>query len=484
MSKKHTNHLILFYLPLKKVTSIRWKKYYNDLQEAITGTQQDFTKGSIRRAIFLLSIPMVLEMIMESVFAVVDIFFVSKLGAEAVATVGLTEALLTIIYAVGIGFAMGATALVSRRVGEKDYKAAATAGFQAILIGTLSSIPIMLAGIFFAKDLLLMMGASEDILENYSDYMAIMLGTNIVIMLLFINNAIFRSAGDAVIAMRVLWFANILNIILDPCLIFGLGPFPELGIKGAAIATSTGRGIAVLYQIYLLAKGSKRIRILYENIKVVPKVMWKLIVISSGGIGQYLIATASWVAMVRIISIFGSEVLAGYTIAIRIIIFALLPSVGVSNAAATLVGQNLGANEPDRAERSVYSTAKINTIVMGLIGAILFIFPGFFFRIFMQDPLVIENGAVCLRIIAAGFIFYGLGMVMVNSFNGAGDTRTPIWINFFCFWLLEIPLAYFLSVNTELEQNGVYIAILVAESAMTISAFLLFRKGKWKLKKV
>lgn len=484
MSKQHKNHLILFYLPVKKVTSIRWKKYYSDLQEAITGSQQDFTTGSLRRAIFLLSIPMVLEMVMESIFAIVDIFFVSKLGAEAVATVGLTEACLTIVYAIGIGFAVGATALVSRRIGEKDPKAAATAAFQAILIGVFVSIPLMLVGIFFSKDLLSMMGASDEILENYTSYMTIVLGANLVIMLLFINNAIFRSAGDAVIAMKVLWFANILNIILDPCLIFGLGPFPELGIKGAAIATSTGRGLAVLFQIYLLVKGSKRIRILYENIKMVPKVMWRLVVVSSGSIGQYLIATASWVVMVRIISVFGSEVLAGYTIAIRVIVFALLPSVGVAHAAATLVGQNLGAKLPDRAEKAAYDTGKLNSILMGMLGVLLFIFPAFFIQVFIKDPLVIEYGAFSLRIIAIGFLFYGMGMVLVNSFNGAGDTRTPIWINLFCFWLLEIPLAYFLATYTALEQNGVYISIVVAETAMTIAAWVLFRRGRWKEKVV
>mgnify|MGYP006291814531 CR=1 FL=1 len=486
MNKKYkkNRHILLFYLPISKINPFRWKNFYKDLNEAISGTDQDFTKGSLRRAIFLLSIPMVLEMIMESIFAIVDIFFVSKLGAEAVATVGLTESLLTIVYALGIGFAMGATALVSRRIGEGDANAAATSGFQAILVGLILSMLISLTGIFFSKDLLELMGASETIIDRYSGYLSIMMGTNAVIMLLFINNAIFRSSGDAVTAMRVLWFANILNIVLDPCLIFGLGPFPELGIEGAAIATSIGRGLAVIVQFYLLFKGSSRIRLNRENFRIIPKVMGRLIRLASGNIGQYLIATASWIGMVRIISIFGSEVLAGYTIAIRIIIFALLPTIGISHAAATLVGQNLGAGEPDRAEKSVWSTGRINMIVLGLIGLVLVIMPGSFIRMFIQDPEVIIYGAACLRIISYGFLFYGFGMVLVNSFNGAGDTVTPVWINLICFWIIEIPLAYYLAIHTGFNEKGVYFSIVIAETLMTLMAFMIFRRGKWKLKQV
>lgn len=483
-NNKKARHIFLFYLPVKKINPFRWKNFYKDLNEAISGSEQDFTKGSLRRAIFLLSIPMVLEMVMESIFAIVDIFFVSKLGAEAVATVGLTESLLTIVYALGIGFAMGATALVSRRIGEGDAKSAATSGFQAILVGFALSTVIALAGAFFSKDLLRLMGASATIVEEYSGYLAIMMGTNAVIMLLFINNAIFRSSGDAVTAMRVLWFANILNIILDPCLIFGLGPFPELGIEGAAIATSIGRGLAVIYQFYLLIKGSSRIRLSRENLRIIPAVMGRLIRLASGNIGQYLIATASWIGMVRIISIFGSDVLAGYTIAIRIIIFALLPTVGISNAAATLVGQNLGAGKPGRAEKSVWGTGRINMVVLGFIGLVLIALPDTFIRMFIQDQEVIRYGAACLRIISYGFLFYGLGMVLVNSLNGAGDTLTPVWINLICFWIIEIPLAYYLAVHTGLNEKGVYFSIVIAETIMTLMAFVIFRKGKWKLKQV
>jgi len=485
MKNNHkARHFLLFYLPVKKITAFRWKNFYRDLYEAISGSEQDFTQGSLRRAIFLLSIPMVLEMLMESIFAIVDIFFVSRLGADAVATVGLTESLLTIVYSLGVGFAMGATALVSRRIGEKDPEAAATSGFQAILIGVVLSVPLAIAGIFYAGDLLELMGASPALTESYSGYLRIMLGSNVVIMLLFINNAIFRSAGDAVIAMRVLWFANILNIILDPLLIFGIGPFPALGIEGAAIATVIGRGLAVIYQFYLLFRGSARIVIRKSNFRVMPIVMARLVRLSSGNIGQYLIATASWIGMVRIISEFGSEVLAGYTIAIRIIVFALLPTLGISNAAATLVGQNLGAGKPDRAEKSVWGTGKINLVVLGMIGLMLVAIPDFFIGMFISDPAVLKSGSACLRIIASGFLFYGFGMVLVNSFNGAGDTMTPLWINLFCFWVVEIPLAYFLAITSGVGENGVYYAILIAESLMTITAFVIFRRGKWKLKVV
>ncbi|MBU2651026.1 MAG: MATE family efflux transporter [Bacteroidetes bacterium] len=485
MKNNHkARHFLLFYLPVRKITTFRWKSFYRDLYEAISGSEQDFTQGSLRRAIFLLSIPMVLEMLMESIFAIVDIFFVSRLGADAVATVGLTESMLTIVYSLGVGFAMGATALVSRRIGEKDPEAAATSGFQAIIIGVVFSVPLAIAGIFYAGDLLELMGASPELIESYSGYLRIMLGSNVVIMLLFINNAIFRSAGDAVVAMRVLWFANILNIILDPLLIFGLGPFPELGIEGAAIATVIGRGLAVIYQFYLLFRGSTRIVLRKKNFRIIPNVMTRLIRLSSGNIGQYLIATASWIGMVRIISEFGSEVLAGYTIAIRIIIFALLPTLGISNAAATLVGQNLGAGKPDRAERSVWGTSKINVVILGMIGLMLVAIPEFFIGMFIGDPAVLKSGSACLRIIASGFLFYGFGMVLVNSFNGAGDTMTPLWINLFCFWVVEIPLAYFLAITSGIGENGVYYAILIAESLMTITAFVIFRRGRWKLKVV
>lgn len=455
---------------------------WRSIREAIAGTDQDFTSGSLRRAIFLLSVPMVLEMVMESVFAVVDIFFVSRLGSDAVATVGITESLMTIIYSIAIGLSTATTAIISRRIGEKRPKDASVAAVQAVAVGFGVSIIFSLVGIFFAKDLLRLMGASPEMINEGYMYPAIMLGSNAVIMLLFIMNAVFRSSGDAAISMRVLWFANIINIILDPCFIFGLGPFPELGVKGAAVATTIGRGLAVLFQIYILLRGKKRIKVGLEHLKIDFGVMKRLVKLSFGGIGQSLIATSSWIGLVRIIAIFGSQVLAGYTIAIRIIIFALLPSWGMSNAAATLVGQNLGAKKPDRAEKSVWVTGFLNLIFLGVVGIIMSIFSRFFVGLFINEAEVIEKGSIALSIISAGFIFYGFGMVIVQAFNGAGDTITPTRINLFCFWLLEIPLAYFLAMHTKAEVTGVYIAIVAAESMLTIIGIIIFRRGKWKLR--
>ncbi|HUS86247.1 MAG TPA: MATE family efflux transporter [Bacteroidales bacterium] len=460
------------------------KKIYKDLFEAISGTEQDFTEGKLSRAIFLLSIPMVLEMIMESIFAVVDIYFVSKLGPDSVATVGITESLITIVYAIAIGLSMATTSIVSRRIGEKDPGEAGRTAFQSIITGLFASLLIAIPGFIFASDLLRLMGANDLIIRELSGYTKIMLGGNVVIMLLFIINAVFRSSGDAAISMRVLWIGNIINIILDPCLIFGWGPFPELGIAGAAVATTTGRGVAVIYQFYLLFRGNKRVRILALHIGVNFRLIGKILKISLGGIGQNLIATSSWVALVRIISVFGSEALAGYTIAIRIVLFALLPSWGVSNAAATLVGQNLGAKKPERAERAVWVTGWVNMILLGIIGAILIIYPGRFISFFIDDPQVMESGILGLKIISAGFIAYGLGMVLVNSFNGSGDTVTPAKINLVAFWLIEIPLAYFLAIKSGMNEKGVFIAIVIAETIMTIIAWMIFRRGKWKLNEV
>ncbi|MCD4732528.1 MAG: MATE family efflux transporter, partial [Bacteroidales bacterium] len=423
-------------------------------------------------------------MVMESIFAVVDIYFVSRLGAEAVATVGITESLVTIVYAIGIGLSMATTALVSRRIGEKNPEGAAKAAFQSIITGLFVSLMIAIPGIIYASELLQVMGASEEIYANMSSYTAIMLGGNAVIMLLFIINAVFRSAGDAAISMRVLWVANIINLILDPMLIFGIGPFPELGVMGAAIATDTGRGLAVIYQFYLLFKGNGRVKLLVSHISLHWQTIRSLLKLSMGGIGQNVIAMSSWIGLVRIISEFGSEAIAGYTIAIRIIIFSLLPSWGISNAAATLVGQNLGAKKPDRAEKSVWAVGKVNMISMGIISVILILFPSAFIRLFIDDPAVIFSGAASLRILAYGFILYGLGMVMVQALNGAGDTLTPTKINFFCFWLLEIPLAYFLALSLGVGETGVYYSIVIAESVMTIAAVWYFKRGKWKVKEV
>ena len=466
------------------ITINRIKSLLSDIREAISGTDKDFTTTKLSKAIILLSIPMVLEMIMESIFAIADIFFVSKLGNDAIATVGLTESMLTIIYSIGMGLSMATTALVSRRIGEKKPYDASVAAVQAIIAGAFVSLLIGIPGILFAKDLLKLMGASSEMIEQGHLYTSILLGSNIIIMLLFIINAVFRSSGDAAISMRVLLLANIANIILDPIFIFGFGPIPAMGIKGAAIATSIGRGIAVIYQFYKLFNGNGRIKIFKRALRFNLKVMQNLIKISLGGIGQSLIAHSSWIGMVRIIAIFGSTALAGYTIAIRIIIFILLPSWGISNAAATLVGQNLGANKPERAEKAVWTTGYINMILLGIVSIIFIIEPHFFMRLFINDIDVINSGAIGLRIISIGFIFYAMGMVMIQAFNGAGDTRTPTIINIICFWIIEIPLAYFLARVNGMNEYGVYIAIIIAESIMTLIAIWLFKKGNWKTKKI
>lgn len=471
-------------LSLSRLRNINSKEIWQDVKEAISGTERDFTKSNLGQAIFILAVPMVLEMMMESVFAVVDIFFVSKLGADAVATVGITESAMTVVYAVGMGLSMATTALVSRRVGEKKKKEAGVVAFQAILLSVFISVCIAIPGIIYAKQFLLLMGASKSMAEEGYLFPAVMFGGNAVIMLLFIINAVFRSSGDAAISMRVMWLANIINIILDPLLIFGIGPFPELGLHGAAIATTTGRALAVLFQFYLLFKGHHRIRLYWNSLKIKFSVMLKLLKISGGGILQNLIATSSWILLVRIIAVSGPEALAGYTIAIRIIIFLILPAWGLSNAASTLVGQNLGAKQPARAEKSVWITGYVNMVFMGVMSIFLISFPEFFIRLFISDFAVVENGRMALRIISFGFIFYALGMVMVQGFNGSGDTITPTKINFFCFWLFEIPLAYFLAIILDMGLVGASIAIVSAETLLALIALMLFRKGKWKLREV
>ncbi|OFX85829.1 MAG: MATE family efflux transporter [Bacteroidetes bacterium GWF2_33_16] len=457
---------------------------WKDIKESIAGTDKDFTNIPLRKSILLLSIPMVLETLMESIFAITDIFFVSKLGPDAIATVGLTESMLTMIYAVGMGLSMATTAMVSRRIGEKKPYSASVIAVQAIMAGIVVSLAIGIPGIIFAPSLLKLMGASNIIVEEFSVYTTIILGSNMVIMLLFIINAVFRSSGDAAISMRVLWLANIVNIVLDPIFIFGWGPIPAMGIKGAALATTIGRGLAVIYQFYLLFKGHGRVRIIRRAIKLNLKVMYNLFKVSLGGIGQSLVATISWVGMVRIIAEYGSNALAGYTIAIRVIIFALMPSWGISNAAATLVGQNLGAKKPERAERAVWITGYVNMVLLGLVSIIFITYPDFFIRLFIDNPDVVKSGAKGLQIISMGYIFYAMGMVMVQSFNGAGDTRTPTLINIVCFWMIEIPLALILSKRVFHNENGVFTAIVIAESLMTLIAIYLFRKGKWKTEKV
>ena len=460
-------------------------RLWHDIREAIRGTEQDFTEGRLGRAIFLLSIPMVLEMVFESVFALVDAIFVSNLGSsDALAVVGVTESMLTIVYAIGMGLSMATTALVSRRIGEKRHDEANFTAVQAIIVGIAVSVLIAIPGLFFSKELLSMMKVEPDAITMGSSYTAIILGGNIIIMLLFIINAIFRSSGDAALSMRVLIIANLINIILDPCLIFGWGPFPELGIKGAAIATTIGRSIGVLYQFYLLGNGKGRIKIVAKYLKVSFKHIWHIIELSLGGIGQLLIATSSWLVLMRIMAEFGSDAIAGYFLAIRLFVFILLPSWGMSNAAATLVGQNLGAEKPERAQRAVWVTANANAILFGLIGVVFIVVPGILLKPFDTNTETLKIGIDCLRILAFGFIFYAYGMVMTQAFNGAGDTRTPTVINFFCFWLLEIPLAYILSMKLNMGANGVFIAITVAESIIGVVGIILFRRGKWKEMKV
>ncbi len=460
------------------------KEIWQDIKEAIAGTERDFTSTRLGKAIFILAVPMVLEMVMESVFAVVDIFFVSKLGANAVATVGITESVMTIVYAIGAGLSLATTALVARRIGEKNPEKAGIAAFQAILLAVIVSTVISAIGIIWAKPFMRLMGATNEMIDEGYMYPAIMFGSNGIVMLLFIINAVFRSSGDAAISMRVLYPANLINLVLDPLLIFGFGPIPALGIKGAAIATATGRSIAVAYQFYLLFKSHHRIHLTRKSIGFKPEIMVSLLRLSVGGIAQNLIATSSWILLVRIIAVFGAAALAGYTIAIRIIIFLLLPAWGLSNAAATLVGQNLGAGAPDRAERSVWITSYINMAYMGLVSLAMIIWPEQFIRIFIQDASVLQEGVIVLRIVSFGFIFYGLSMVMMQGFNGSGDTITPSILNLICFWLIEIPLAWVLAILLNQGLHGASLAIVIAESLLAVIAWILFRRGRWKLRKV
>src|SRR5213082_2883670 len=453
---------------------------WKSIREAVRGSHQDFTTGSLNRAILLLAIPMVLEMVLESLFAVVDVFWVGRLGADAIATVGLTESLLSLVMAIGFGLSLSTTAMVARRIGEKDPAGAAVAGVQAIAIGLAFSAMVGLPCLFYAPNLLRLMGASPQIVSVGSGYARIALGGGGVIMMLFLNNAIFRGAGDAAIAMRLLWVSNIINLVLDPCLIFGWGPFPKLGVTGAALATFTGRSIGVLYQFYRLLRGTERIRILRQQLHINLSVLLRLLRVSLTGILQFAIAHTSWIGLVRIVSVFGSAALAGYTIAIRILIFAILPSWGLSNAAATLVGQNLGAKQPDRAQISVWRTGFYNMLFLGFIGVIFLLFATPIIRLFTNDPVVVPLAAACLRILSYGNIGYAYGMVMLQAFNGAGDTVTPTWVHFFGFWLLEIPLAYFLAIPRHVGANGVYISIVVAEATIAAAGILLFRRCRWK----
>ena len=458
-----------------------WRRAREFLSEALRDNEEDFTTGPLGRALGLLAIPMMLEMAMESIFAVVDIAFVSRLGTDAVAAVGITEALVTVLYAVAIGLGMGVTAMVSRRIGAKDAEGAARATGQSIWIGVILSISVGVFGVMFARDLLVIMGASDGVIETGTGFTTVLLGGSFSIVYLFLLNAAFRGAGDATVALRSLWIANGLNIVLDPCFIFGLGPFPEMGVTGAAVATTIGRGVGVAYQLWYLLRGRGRLAFGVRHLRFRFALAWQLLRISMGGIGQFLIATASWVALMRVVAMFGSPAIAAYTIALRAMEFIFLPAWGLGNAAATLVGQNLGAGSPDRAERSAWLAAKYNTVFMTIAGVLILVFAHTITGWFSSEAEVLRVGASCLRILGIGFPLYAVGMVMVQSMNGAGDTETPMTLNLVCFWLVQIPLGFMLATRTPLAVNGVFIAEVLAECLLTVLSVIVFRRGGWKV---
>ena len=472
---------------MSQSTTNRISNIFSLLKQAIRGEQQDYTTGSIRKAVFMLAIPMMLEMIMESIFALVDTYFVGHLpnSRHTIQTVGLTESVLTIIYSLAIGISMAATAMVARRIGEKDPEAAAVAGVQSLVIALAITVVLSITGFIFADDLLRFMGAEEETVKTGTIYTRIMMGGSIVIMLLFLINGIFRGAGDASMAMKSLMVANIFNIILCPLLIRGIGPFPELGLTGAAVATTIGRGIGVLYQLYHLFGSKSVIKLRRRHMKIQWPIIRSLISIASPGTIQFIIGSCSWIFLARLVATTGhSEASSGYQVALRIVIFFILPAWGMSNAAATLVGQNLGAKQPDRAHTSVIRTAQYNAIFMALVSIIFLVGAEPIVRVFNSEPEIIRYAVQALKIISTGYIFYGIGMVMMNAFNGAGDTWTPTWINLAGFWAFQIPLAYLLAKSFNLGPVGVFIAIPVAETAITIGSIILFRRGKWKLVKI
>jgi putative MATE family efflux protein len=457
---------------------------YRLVREALRGSRRDLTSAPLGRAILLLAIPMVAEMIMESIFAVADIFWVSKLGPNAVAAVGLTESMAVIIYAVAMGLSMGSMSVVARRIGEKDPAGAARATVQTIILGLVVAAVFGVTGVVLGPRLLAAMGASPAVVAVGSGYIRTLLGGSATIVLIFLINAAFRGAGDAAVAMRTLWLANGINIVLGPFLVFGLGPFPRLGVTGAAVATTIGRGVGVLYQMRALSRGRGHLAVRAEHLRVDPSVLTTILRISGSGVVQALIGMTSWVGLVRILSTFGSAALAGYTIAVRVVMFALLPSWGMANAAATLVGQNLGAGRPERAEQAVQRAALYNLAFLGSVGLLFVLLAPSVIRIFSDEPEVLGHGMHALRIIASGFLFYAYGMVYGQAFNGAGDTRTPTLINLFCFWLWEVPLAYVLARPLHLGPSGVFASVPIAFSTFAVVAVLLFRRGRWKKVKV
>lgn len=450
------------------------------LRDAIRGTSADYTRIPLRRAVFLLAVPMVLELVLESTFAVVDIFFVAKLGPSAVATVGLTESYLFLLYSIAMGLAMGITALVARRVGEGASEEASVTAAQALWIAVLASVPFAIAGIVWARELLALMGADAWTLQHGTGYMQWMLGGNVVILLLFVINAIFRGAGDAAIAMRVLWVANGLNILLDPLLIFGWGPVPAFGVEGAAIATTIGRGIGVLLQLWILFHGGKHIRVGAAQLAWRARLAWQIVRTSLGGVGQMIVAMTSWIFLMRILASIGSEAVAGATIAIRVMMFTMMPAWGMSNAAATLVGQNLGAKQPERAEAAVWQIGRYNMGYLICIALVFFLLPRELVGVFSADARVMDIGAQWLRILSYSLYVYGWWMVSVQAFNGAGDTATPTWINVVFFWLIQIPLAWLLALHLGWRETGVFWAVFVSETAVGLFTLWLFSRGRWK----
>ena len=455
-----------------------------ELKDAIKGTDADYTKIDLKKAILLLAVPMILELVMESTFAVLNIYFVGKLGASAVATVGLTETYLFLLYSIAMGLAMAVTAIIARRIGEHNKEEASKSAIQSIILALMISIPFTIAGIFFSKDLLALMGGDQWAIDHGFRFTQWMLGSNFIIVLLFVINAIFRGAGDAAIAMRVLWIANGINIILDPLLILGWGPIPALGIQGAAIATTIGRGVGVAVQLWTLAKGGKHIQAKLSQFKLESKILLNIIKTSLGGIGQMIVAMTSWIFLMRILADVGSEAVAGSTIALRIMLFTLMPAWGMSNAAATLVGQNLGAGFPDRAESSVWKIGVYNMIFLVAVSLVYYIFNQSLMRIFTSNQNVIAIGAEWLRILSYSYFIYGWWMVTVQAFNGSGDTRTPTKINLVFFWLIQIPLAYWLAIHLDWQHSGVFWSVFFSETAIGIFTLWLFKQGNWKQTKV
>lgn len=456
-------------------------KFFKYFLKAVKGEVDSFTEGSINSALFLLAIPMILEMMMEALFALVDAFFISRLGSEdALATIGLTETFMFIVMSVALGISSAATAMVSRRIGENKPDEATYAGMQSIFLAVVVSVFLGVIGYLYAPDLLRLMGGREALVAEGTSYCRIMLTFNIVLVLLFVINAVFRGAGNASIAMQTLWLANGINIILDPCLIFGFGPFPELGLKGAAIATCIGRGIGVIFQLYYLVNGKSLIKVSFRHLTIVKDMLLRQIKVAIGGAGQYLLTTISWILVIRIIAVFGSDALAGYTVAMRVIMFTILPSWGLSMAASTLVGQNLGAGKADRAEASAWKAAYYNMLFLASISVLAFFVAPPVIGIFSDNPDVVSNGVLALRIICAGYIFYAYEMVLGQSFNGAGDTYTPTLLNFIAFVLIQVPLAYVLAISAGLGPKGVYISIAFSSAILAVMAIVVFRLGKWK----